>query len=285
MIKNTLPFSFPRSSVGTKNLLFVLLCISSNAIAQTFEGFTEPNLELKIAAPESGVLASVKVKEGQQVEKNQILATLDNRVLEASLTIAKAKQSLSGKINSASATQRLHQSRLERLKPLLEQGAAQQTEIDQTRAELEVAKANVQTAKEEQHINSLEAKQIEAQIERRTLRSPIDGIVTEIHKKMGESVTGGTNANDQHVLTLVRVNPLIVTIHIPTSIAMNVFVEQKAQIQFPDYSLEPAQGQVFFVSPITNAGSDTVKVKIRLINQDVKLRSGMKCLVNLQPKV
>lgn len=277
--------SFPRAGVGTTVCLIASFFISSNAIAQSFEGFTEPDLELKIAAPESGVLATMQVKEGQKVEKNQVLATLDNRVLEASLTIAKAKQSLSGKINSASATQRLHQSRLERLKPLLEQGAAQQTEIDQTRAELEVAKANVQTAKEEQHINSLEAKQIEAQIERRVLRSPIEGIVTEIHKKIGESVTGGSNTNDQHILTLVRVNPLVVTIHIPTAAAMNVMVDQKAQIQFPDYSLDPAQGQVFFVSPVTNAGSDTVKVKIRLINQDNKLRSGMKCLVNLQPKV
>jgi RND family efflux transporter MFP subunit len=266
------------------NYLFIFFLISLNAIAQSFEGFTEPDLEIKIAAPENGVLATMQVKEGQKVEKNQALATLDNRVLEASLIIAKAKQSLSGKINSASATQRLHQSRLERLKPLLEQGAAQQTEIDQTRAELEVAKANVQTAKEEQHINSLEVKQIEAQIERRILRSPIEGIVTEIHKKMGESVTGGTTANDQHVLTLVRVNPLIVTIHVPTAVAMNISIDQKAQIQFPDYSVEPASGQVFFVSPITNAGSDTVKIKIRLINQDIKLRSGMKCVVNLQPK-
>jgi len=153
-----------------------------------------------------------------------------------------------------------------------------------TEATCEVAKANAQTAKEEQHINSLEAKQIEAQIERRVLRSPIEGIVTDIHKKIGESVTGGTTANDQHVLTLVRVNPLVVTIHIPTAAAMNVFVDQKAQIQFPDYSLEPTQGQIFFVSPITNAGSDTVKIKIRLINQDNKLRSGIKCLVNLLPK-
>lgn len=264
--------------------LFLFVCVSLHATAQTFEGFTEPDIELKIAAPESGVLASLQVKEGQKVEKNQVLATLDNRVLEAALNIAKAKQHLSGKLNSAIATQRLHQSRLERLKPLLEQGAAQQTEIDQTRAELEVAKANVQTAKEEQHINSLEVKHIEAQIERRTLRSPIEGIVTEIHKKVGESVIGGTTANDQHILTLVRVNPLVVTIHIPTAVAMNVSVDQKAQILFPDYSVEPAQGQIFFVSPVTNAGSDTVKVKIKLINQDVKLRSGMKCLVNLQPK-
>lgn len=60
------------------NYLLLFFCISSNAIAQSFEGFTEPDLELKIAAPESGVLASMKVKEGQQVEKNQVLATLDN---------------------------------------------------------------------------------------------------------------------------------------------------------------------------------------------------------------
>lgn len=266
-------------------ILGLFLTIFAHAqIPTQFEGFTEPELELKIAAPENGVLSSLKVKEGQKVEKDQVLVILDNRVLEAALAIAKAKQNVSGKINSAAASQRLHQSRLERLKPLLAQGAAQQTEIDQTRAELEVAKANVQTAKEEQHINALEAKQIEAQIERRVLRSPIDGIVTEIHKKIGESVTGGTNANDQHVLTLVRINPLIVTIHIPTAAAFQISLDQKAQIQFPDYALNPTQGQVFFISPITNAGSDTVKIKIRLDNQDNKLRSGIKCLVNFLPK-
>jgi len=269
----------PLPPVQPAFLLLAALLLLPTAYAQPYDGFTEPDQEIKVAAPEIGVLATLNVKEGQTVKQGQVLATLDNQVLVAGLAVARAKAKASGRLNAAQALQKLNETKLSRLQPLLARGAAQQAEVDQVSAELSNARASAQAAREELQVSALEVKQIEAQIERRTLRSPINGVVIELKKEVSELV-GGT-ANEPQVLTVARIDPLLVTIHVPTSEALKLSLDQKVAIEFPAYTPASAEGTVTFVSPITDAGSNTVKIKIRLDNSAGKLRSGLKCLVKL----
>jgi len=259
-------------------LLFLFYWFPSVIFAWPFEGFTEPDLAVAVAAADSGILADVKVKAGDMVKEGQLLASLDNRVLKASLTIAKAKSMAKAAIVAAKAKQRLHQQRLNRLLPLLSKGLARQAEIDDTRADLAVAKADLQAAKEQKYIESLSIGQIQAQMDRRKLKSPIAGVVTQVHKEVAEWVGG----NEPAVITVARVNPLRLSLHIPTVTALSLQVKQALQVTF---SALPELGQrqaiIDFISPITDAGSDTVEVHLILENDAGELRSGLKCVVDL----
>lgn len=276
---------FPTQSIF-QSILFLLLssfAITTTVYADTYEGFTQPEQEIEVGAPDTGILASLKVQEGDLVKQEQILGALDNRVQEASLRIAKAKQKASGELKSAQAQARLHQTRLNRLLPLLARGAAQQAEIDRERADLAIAKAKVQAAREIKKIHALEAQQIQAQIARRTLRSPLNGVVTEIHRDAGELVQ--VSSSESAVLTVAKINPLLLILHVSTSAAMQLKVEQNLTVRFPGYSqVSETSGKIILVSPVTDAGSDTVKVKVLLNNDKGDLRSGIKSLVDLPEK-
>ncbi len=257
--------------------LVLLFSLPQLSHAWPFEGFTEPDLAVAVAMAEPGILAKVEVKAGDQIKNGQKLAQLDNQVLNASLNVAKAKAAAKGAVVAAKARQRLHQQRLNRLLPLLSRGLAQQAEIDDTRADLAVAKAEVKTAKEQQYINSLSVKQIQAQINRRILRSPLDGVVTEVHKEVAEWVGG----NEPAVMTVARVNPLRLSLQVPTTTALSLQEGDSLKVEFsalPELGVH--QSQIDFISPITDAGSDTVEVRLKLDNQTGKLRSGLKCLVH-----
>ena len=82
-------------------------------------------------------------------------------------------------------------------------------------ADLAVAEANVQAAREQHQLDGLECKKIEAMIERRTIRSPIDGYVLKIQKEEREFVS----VNSASVATVVQLDPLRVVFSLPTAFA------------------------------------------------------------------
>ncbi len=143
--------------------------------------------------------------------QGQLLATLDTDVLEAPMEIAKAGKESMGRIKSASAAMELKKDRLKKLQELQAEGHAHPEEIMRAKSELEIAEAELLAAKEEQIIKELEYARIQTQIERRKIISPIDGIVTKIHKEVSEYVA----ATDPIVLTLVQCGRLKIVFPFP----------------------------------------------------------------------
>jgi len=257
-------------------ILLSLLFFSFIVHADEYEGFTEPNREITVAVPEAGVLEKIKVKEGDRVKKGEILAVLDNRVLEASLAIAKAKKNFYGRLEAAKAVQKLRKGKLDRLLPLLAKGYAQRDEVNEAQLAVESAIAEVKSAQEDLKISELEYKQIQAQIARRTLHSPIDGIITEVQKDVGEFAGG-----QEYVVIVANVEPLKINIHVPTIKALSLKENQTVDVRFPDLNNTTHQATITAISPITDASSDTVKITTQLDNNNNELRSGLKCIVTV----
>src|SRR5688500_17037755 len=116
-------------------------------------------------------------------------------------------------------------------------------------------------AQEERLVNNLEYKRIQAQIERRKIASPVDGIVTELFKHEAELVT----AVDPRVLMLVQLDPLCVTFSVTTRQAAELAAGKPVKLAFPDPPAK-AEGQIEVISPVTDKASGTVKVKVIIPN-------------------
>ena len=209
-------------------------------------------------------------------EKGQILAVLDNRVLEASLAIAKAKKQFYGRLEAAKAAHKLRKGKLDRLLPLLSKGYAQREEVNEAQLAVESAIAEVKSAREDLKISELEYKQIQVQIARRTVHSPINGIITEVQKDVGEFVGG-----QEYIVVVANLNPLNINIHVPTIKALSLKEKQTIEVRFPDLNDATHQATITAISPITDASSDTVKITTQLNNSDNKLRSGLKCIATV----
>jgi len=258
-------------------ILLILLLLSSNLWAEPYEGFTEPEQEIELAAPEMGILEKIMVKEGERVHVGQLLANLQSRDLGNMLEIARLRAKSTARLRAAQAELKLHRMQLEKLEPLQQKGLAHPQEVNQSRMEVDVAAANVQAANEELAIAKLDSKRIAAQIENRTLRSPIDGVVTEILRDVAELV----GANQSHVMTIAALDKLKIRLHLPTVRALHLKVGDPVKVVFNDFPVPQAEASVAFISPVTDAGSDTVTTHIALDNQQGKLRAGIRCQVHI----
>jgi RND family efflux transporter MFP subunit len=244
--------------------------------AGSVEGFTEPYRKIDVAPSEPGTLQTLAVREGDRVRAGQLLAALDCDVLRVSLEIARAAVESRGPLDSASAEVQLRRSRLAKIEELRSRNHASQEEVERARTDLKIAEAALLAAQEKAAIDQLEYKKIEAMIERRQIRSPIDGVVIRIFKDEGEFVA----ASAPTVLTVVQLDPLRVVFSVPTSQAAGLKVGQKVPLLFLEADRR-AEGQIEFVAPLADAESGTVRVKVLLNNAQNAYRCGVRCTLEV----
>ncbi len=253
-----------------------LALIAIHAHAVEVDGFTEPYRTITVGSAEAGIVMKLHVREGEQVSAGQPLATLDDDVYVVLLAIAEKSMEAKGRLDSALAELQLRQERLAKFEALRQHGHARQEEVDLARAELEIAEGKVTSAREDLLIKRLEYDKYKAQLDRRTVRSPIDGVITDLHKEVGEFIA----PNNPDLLTLVELNPLLATFSVMSEHGSPLREGQEVQIQFPG-SGRRANGVIDFVAPITDAESGTVRVKVRIDNPENRYRSGERCLMQL----
>jgi RND family efflux transporter MFP subunit len=242
--------------------------------ANDVDSFTEPYRTINVSTAEQGIITKLLVKEGDTVHEGQLLATLDMDVLEAAKEIAKAGKDSLGRIKSATAAVDLKKERFEKLQALQEEGHAHPEEVLRAKTELEIAQAELLAAEEDKKIKELEFSRIETQIERRKITSPIDGVVTKIHKEVSEEVA----ATDPIVMTIVQCDQLKVVFPVAATEAGRFSVGQKVAVNFSG-GAGATKGLIEVVSHVTDPESGTVRVKVVIDNAQKRYRSGMSCFL------
>jgi|GEM_PF-680282 len=250
-------------------------------------GYLEPYKSIDITSPEHGLIGAIHIKEGQSVKIGEALITLENQVQEAQLNIAVAQSESSARIKVAKAELDLATDKHDKLARLKRQGTAHSSEVIRAAANMLIAEGSLELATEEQKIAGLRVKQIEAEIERRTLRSPINGVILEINRDIAESVNhqaGTSSAERELVLTRVaQLDHLYLIIYVPAGparhlkkgdrIPVQVLNENSLNEQRENSGIE-ALGEIEFISPTIDPSSETVRTRILIHNSQGTMRSG-----------
>ena len=254
-------------------LVLIALAIYPHA-ASSMEvtGFSEPSRKVDVAAGDVGVVASIEVKEGDYVIAGQELGRLDQKGLEAALSVADQQRKAKGRLDSAAAELRLREQRCLRMKGLLGREHASPEEVDRAELERDVAQSMLLTAEEDRAVREMEWQRIQRQLEQRIIRAPIDGVVVRLRREPGEFVSG----SDPVVVTIVQLDPLRGVFSVPATSLGTAATGNSIAVVFGAARL-PQQGVIEFLSPVTDAQSGTVQVKVKILNPQGALRSGEKC--------
>lgn len=248
------------------------------SLAETVEGFLQPNETIELSPPYRGILSNVSVREGDIVKAGEILAELDSSVLKASLEIARAKKNSTGELSSAKAVMELRRKRLHALKAVQSRGGIRNSELERAEADVKIAKAQILEVQERLHIASLEYMRLKAQLEERRLRSPINGTVLEVHAEQAELVEANRSIP---VFTIAQLNPLLAVFHLTPHSADILRKSGEVTLEIAKSSSQTVPGQIRYVSPTIEAQSGTVCVKVELPNSDSRFISGTRCTLTI----
>jgi len=230
-------------------LLPLLLLPALLRAAPVAEGVLLPFREVTVSSAVQGILAAVNVREGDTVAAGTLLATLIDRVEAAE--VDRFAKVLEQREFAAQGTQNLFRDQV------VSEGEAIEKRIERDIAQL-------------QHQIALE------QLDRRKIRSPIDGVVVEKKKEAGEAVD-----MNEAVFHLVDISRVYLQVFIDATEALKLKAGQTVPVSFRDYQAGTRNGTIDFIDPRIDGASGLVRIKVLIENPDRKLIAGMRGSVTL----
>lgn len=270
-----------------KNRCISLLCALAlvlsyaNVEAQLTTTFTRPVQECDVATSESGVIVETFIEEGSVVRQGQILARLNDTTLQEAKRLAELRANSTVRIRSAQSNVEMKKSHANGLKDLLDKGHGNQREVDLANMQLETALAEHELAIQQQKEAQVELAKIQAELELRIIRSPMDGIVSNVFKEPGEYIA----ANDPIFCNIVRTDKLRADFYLDVN-SFEMINDQSelllriGQVKSTD-SGDLVKARLVFRSPTLDPKSETVRISVEFDNGEGKYLSGIRCALVL----
>lgn len=244
------------------------------AVSEPLIGVTVPSKSATVAPEQPGKLVSLPFKEGDRVEKDQVLFRLNSTLQELEVERLRplAESNLIKLRAEANLAHAERQAR--RVQDLRDQDIASDADLQTQQHEVTIARLKLQQADIEQIQARNQLKQAIEKLEQRAVKSPFAGIVTQRMKSEGESVERFVP-----VLEVMAFDPLWIEFDCPMYMR-DTFAKGSDVVVAPSFNPEESRiGQVILHSMKATAASHTFVVRIAVPNEDRSWKSGQKMLI------
>lgn len=228
----------------------------------TASGKLQPAKQIRITADVSGEVIELPVREGQKVEKGQLLARINPDTYEASVEQATASLN-NAKANLANAKAQLSRARAEfenartkfkRNQKLYEKDAIAEAEFQEIKSQYEMQKEQVkgaeQTVKASRYnVESADARLQEAQDNLRKTRiyAPITGTISKLAVEAGERVVGTRQMEGTEIMRVADMNRMQMMVDVNENDIIDIREGDTAEIEvdaFVDHTFKGLVNQV-----------------------------------------
>ena len=267
-------------SVFVAVILFLALMGTPYATkAERLQGITAPNADVTLSFVVPGRVSDVLVKEGDTIEKDQLLVNLydePERIQSEQLKMLSEDRT---KIYAAKAELAQKRVDLKKVKLAKEKGAASDWEVEHLRLNVRIAELSLKSAVLEQEQYRRRYDHAQSQLEQMRLVAPLAGRVEDISVEVGESI-GSLGP----VIRIVQNDPLWIDVPVPMNQAGELEVGQKVWIRFPGATNDTSpNGQIINIATVADAASDTLRVRIEVPNPH-KRPAGERVNVSFSPE-
>ncbi len=227
---------------------------------------------VEVRARVSGYLDAISFKDGQLVEKGDLLFTIDRRPFEAALKEARAN------LEQAKANLAFAETNLGRAQSLTRGTSISELTFDERVQAKSVAEATVQAQEAAVH-------QAELNLEFTQLRAPVSGRIGDRRVSTGNLVTGGTSGNTTLLATIQSVDPIRLEFTWDESSYLR-FLREHPAARGPEMNVpvslklidEPGfahQGRLDFIDNAIDRSSGAIRGRAEFPNPDGTFTPGM----------
>lgn len=263
--------------------------VAQRSIVETVNasGKVYPEIEVKISPDISGQITELNVEEGDSVKKGQVLAKIyaDIYALQRDEAASRVNQSAATVENSRAALEALKatmeqaQQAYDRNKSLFDQKVISKSELEQFETTLRTAQANYNAA--QQNIRSLQAGVQSSQtglsrankdLSRTTIIAPMDGVISSLKVKKGESVAGNSFNVGTEMMTVADMSGLEVRVDVGENDIVKVSIGDSADVEVDAYNNRKFRGVVTKIASSTGSGSALQTTTNDVTNYEVRIR-------------
>jgi HlyD family secretion protein len=239
--------------------------------------------EIRMVSEIMGRVKELRVKEGDLVKKGDLLLRLDPATVQAQVEQLQAGLSQSKlAIERQRVANDMIETKWRRYQQLRESGVVDANTFDELRSQRDQSKVELSSSMQMSLQTEAQLRQAREQLAKTELRAPINGRVTQLTIKIGETaVPSVTSIAGSDLLIIADTSNMYAEVNVNETDVARVVPGQEAKIvpaAFPDRSWTGVVETVA-VSPRQIAGQGkTYPVKIRLKpTSDLQFHTGMSC--------
>jgi RND family efflux transporter MFP subunit len=245
-------------------------------------GYVVPQRKAAVASKAQGRLEWLGVLEGSRVKKDEVIARIESRDVEATLAQATAQ------VKVAQANLELQQAELKnaevnlrRSEILIVPNAISKTEYDADVARYNKAKASINNSTAAIVAAQANARAAQVAVEQTVVRAPFDGVVLVKHANVGDNITPFSAAADTKgaIVTIADMETLEVEADVAESNIAKITVNQPCELQLDALPNLRLAGQVSRIVPTVDRSKATVLVKVRFVDRDARVLPDMSAKV------
>lgn len=240
--------------------------------------------QVKLTSEVIGKIKALHVKEGDAVNQGQLLLSLDDAAFVATVEQHQAT------VDQQRVAIEKQQLIVENLEQQLQRKTTlyQQKLLDQDAFELishQVEVAQVELKRQIQVLKQVKAQlnQAKDQLAKTQVHSPINGLVTSLDIKVGETaISSSTNISGSSLMTIADPGTMLAQINVDEADIAQIAINQPAEIIAIAFTDTPLTGKVESIASSAKIaqGRQNLSFAVKLVlenPQDFDLRPGMSC--------
>jgi len=249
---------------------------AGQAPAAELDCLVKPQMYVEVSSPVISVLEEIMVETGDVVTRGQPLARLEASVERARVKMAELQVAHTSDIENRKVQVQFKKLNNERMQELREKNSVPQFEADKAKTEYALSMLELARARENRIMARANLEMERSQLELRTIRSPIDGIVVDRYAMVGESVEG------RSIMKLAQVNPLKVEMIAPTEFFGRIHQGMQVEIYPEKPANEKFGATVNIVDKLIDPASGSFTVRMTLPNPNDRLVGGVNCIARFK---
>lgn len=238
-------------------------------------GYVVARRQATVSSKVTGKVSEVLVEEGMRVEKDQIVATLDDTTQQAQLELAMA-QANSSRATLAEIEAQLRNARLarDRLRDLAARDLASISSLDAAEALFDELAARLNTGRE--NIDVAESNVMVARVElaNMTIRAPFAGMVVSKNAQPGEMISpisAGGGFTRTGICTIIDNDSLEIEVDVNEAYIQRVQSGQRVSAILDAYPNWHIPSKVIAIIPTADRQKATVRVRIGFLERDERI--------------
>ena len=258
----------------------VLACLAIYAgptWSNPYECLIEPRQTVEIRSSVEGIIEKILVQRGERVQAGQVLVQLESSAELSAVQLARFRSEAGGRIASAENRLDYASKKLERSKELQAQNFVSTQARDEAEAEKRITESDLRDARENRQMAAYDHRHALDLLNRRTLRSPFNGVVVERLLNPGDLAEAG--AGRKPILKLAQVEPLRVEVVLPLAAYRKLKKGAGAEVT-PEGLGGRYQATVTVIDSVFDSASGTFGVRLELPNATGTLPAGIRCRVD-----
>lgn len=237
----------------------------------------EPSVIADVGSPARGVVEKIYSHRSDLVKKGKIIIQMESSVERASLELARIRADLNTAIELRQESARFGILSQERNQELLRKSVISVYDMDKTKTETRIAELQVRQEQDNQNIAKLEYLRAKAVLQQRSIRSPVEGVVMERFKSVGEFV------DDEPLIRIAQLDPLHVEVIVPVAYLDRITLGMQANVAPSMATNKKYLATVERIDRVADAASGTYGIRLSLPNPEYKIPAGLRCLVSFLP--